>query len=79
MELLDDESNRASGFIRGGRIMFSGRGGDSLVGRMKHLLSTGNGADVHFLVGGWRQKGASTSTQNNLGDGLRCVRDNVPF
>uniref|UniRef100_A0A914HYW3 BTB domain-containing protein n=1 Tax=Globodera rostochiensis TaxID=31243 RepID=A0A914HYW3_GLORO len=56
MEFLDDESNRATGFIRGGRIMFSGRGGDSLVGRMKHLLSTGNDADVHFLVGNGDKK-----------------------
>uniref|UniRef100_A0A914HNR1 BTB domain-containing protein n=1 Tax=Globodera rostochiensis TaxID=31243 RepID=A0A914HNR1_GLORO len=28
----------------------------SLIGRMKHLLSTGNGADVHFLVGDGNKK-----------------------
>uniref|UniRef100_A0A914HZ55 BTB domain-containing protein n=1 Tax=Globodera rostochiensis TaxID=31243 RepID=A0A914HZ55_GLORO len=28
----------------------------SLVGRMKHLLDTGNGADVQFLVGGGDEK-----------------------
>uniref|UniRef100_A0A914HTY5 Uncharacterized protein n=1 Tax=Globodera rostochiensis TaxID=31243 RepID=A0A914HTY5_GLORO len=29
---------------------------NSLVGRIKHLLDTGNGADVHFLVGGGDEK-----------------------
>uniref|UniRef100_A0A914H8P1 BTB domain-containing protein n=1 Tax=Globodera rostochiensis TaxID=31243 RepID=A0A914H8P1_GLORO len=29
---------------------------NSSVGRMKHLLDTGNGADVHFLVGGADEK-----------------------
>uniref|UniRef100_A0A183C8R0 BTB domain-containing protein n=1 Tax=Globodera pallida TaxID=36090 RepID=A0A183C8R0_GLOPA len=29
---------------------------NSLVGRMKHLLDTGNWADVHFLVGGGNEK-----------------------
>uniref|UniRef100_A0A914HZK6 BTB domain-containing protein n=1 Tax=Globodera rostochiensis TaxID=31243 RepID=A0A914HZK6_GLORO len=62
MEFLDDESNRVTGLIRGGRIMFSGRGGDSLVGRMKHLLSTGDGADVHFLVGDEDKKEATHKT-----------------
>uniref|UniRef100_A0A183C4Q7 BTB domain-containing protein n=1 Tax=Globodera pallida TaxID=36090 RepID=A0A183C4Q7_GLOPA len=57
---------RGRGFGRGngpsggrgrGTSSFTGRGGigsgrgDSLVGRMKHLLSTGDGADVQFLVG----------------------------
>uniref|UniRef100_A0A914GVT6 Uncharacterized protein n=1 Tax=Globodera rostochiensis TaxID=31243 RepID=A0A914GVT6_GLORO len=31
-------------------------GTNSSLGRMKHLLDTGNGADVHFLVGGGDEK-----------------------
>uniref|UniRef100_A0A183CAZ7 B30.2/SPRY domain-containing protein n=1 Tax=Globodera pallida TaxID=36090 RepID=A0A183CAZ7_GLOPA len=34
---------------------------NSSLGRMKHLLDTGNGADVHFLVGGGDEKEANPS------------------
>uniref|UniRef100_A0A914I1C0 Uncharacterized protein n=1 Tax=Globodera rostochiensis TaxID=31243 RepID=A0A914I1C0_GLORO len=76
MGFLDDESNRASGFIRSGHIMFSGRGGDSLVGRMKHLLSTGNGADVHFMVGDGDKKEARQLGSGQLGTGQLGSEDN---
>uniref|UniRef100_A0A183CD23 adenylate cyclase n=1 Tax=Globodera pallida TaxID=36090 RepID=A0A183CD23_GLOPA len=47
--------------------MFSDRRGDSLVGRMKHLLSTGDGADVLFLVGDGDKKELLSAHKTLLG------------